>query len=281
MGNTIDWGQAAVNNTIGFGDGAENNTIGWGDIQADSWSPETNLTGTGSTPAWSNTLSTTFGGLDDYVDCGDNNNLSFGDGVSDSPFSISAWIKMTDEIRFKIVSKKGANQEYQFVTTGGGGVALYLYDNSTGARISRYGASQSAHRNTWIHVCATYDGSSSSTGIKCYVNGVQNDVWASNSGTYTAMENTVQSVEIGREGSYYAEGNIDEVSLFDSELSASDVTSIYNLGVPNDISAMSGLVSYWRMGDNDVSPIIKDVVGGNNGNMRNMSAANFVTDVPT
>ena len=60
MGNTIDWGQAAVNNTIGFGDGAENNTIGWGDIQADSWSPETNLTGIGGTPAFANTYSLLF-----------------------------------------------------------------------------------------------------------------------------------------------------------------------------------------------------------------------------
>ena len=281
MGNTIDWGQAAVNNTIGFGDGAENNTIGWGDIQSDSWSPETNLTGTGGTPAWSNTLSTTFDGVDDSVDVGDNNNLSFGDGVTDSPFSFSAWIKMIDEIRFKIVSKKGASQEYQFVTTGGGGVALYLYDNSTGARIARYGASLSAYRNTWIHVCATYDGSSSSTGIKCYVNGVQNDLYTSASGSYTAMENTIQSVEIGKEGSYYAEGNQDEVAIFNTELSQTNITDIYNLGTPNDISAMSGLVSYWRMGDNDVYPIIKDVVGGNNGNMRNMSSANFVTDVPT
>ena len=34
------------------------------------------------------------------------------------------------------------------------------------------------------------------------------------------------------------------------------------------------------MGDNDVYPIIKDVIGGNNGNMRNMSSANFVSDVP-
>ena len=76
-------------------------------------------------------------------------------------------------------------------------------------------------------------------------------------------------------------GNLDEVSIFNSELSQTDVTTIYNLGVPNDISAMSGLVSYWRMGDNDTYPTITDNVGSNNGTMKFMSAANFVTDVPT
>lgn len=45
MANTIDWGQAAVNNTNGFGKSATNNTIDFGEVCADSWSPETNLTG--------------------------------------------------------------------------------------------------------------------------------------------------------------------------------------------------------------------------------------------
>ena len=45
MANTIDWGQGAVNNTNGFGKAPTNNTIDFGEVCADSWSPETNLTG--------------------------------------------------------------------------------------------------------------------------------------------------------------------------------------------------------------------------------------------
>ena len=37
-----------------------------------------------------------FDGIDDYVDCGDSDTFSFGNGITDSPFSISAWIKMDD-----------------------------------------------------------------------------------------------------------------------------------------------------------------------------------------
>ena len=54
MANTIDWGQAAVNNTIDYGQGAIDNTINWGKSQTLSPSGETNITGTGGTPPFSN-----------------------------------------------------------------------------------------------------------------------------------------------------------------------------------------------------------------------------------
>ena len=43
-------------------------------------------------------------------------------------------------------------------------------------------------------------------------------------------------------------GLIDEVALWDSALSASDVTAIYNSGVPADLSSLSP-VNWWRFGD--------------------------------
>jgi hypothetical protein len=75
------------------------------------------------------------------------------------------------------------------------------------------------------------------------------------------------------------EWNIDEVSLFNSELSANDITSIYNSGVPNDIK-QSFALSWWRCGDGDTSPTLTDNgSGGNDGTMTNFTT--FSTDVPT
>jgi hypothetical protein len=48
----------------------------------------------------------------------------------------------------------------------------------------------------------------------------------------------------------FYEGLLDEISFFNSALSASDITSIYNSGVPADISTLNP-VGWWRMGDND------------------------------
>ena len=45
------------------------------------------------------------GGLD-YIDCGDSDNLSFGNGSTDSPFSISAGVKLDSlSLNNTIVSK--------------------------------------------------------------------------------------------------------------------------------------------------------------------------------
>jgi hypothetical protein len=85
MANTIGFGQAAVNNTNGFGQGA--------------------LTGGSS---FSNTKSIELDGIDDFVEVSDADNLSFGNGATDSAFSISAWIKIGQTTAQGIVNKYGS-----------------------------------------------------------------------------------------------------------------------------------------------------------------------------
>ena len=65
--NDIGWGQGAVNNDIGWGKGATNNDIDWGAIHADSPSNDTNLTGAGDTPSFTNTKSLIFDGVNDNL----------------------------------------------------------------------------------------------------------------------------------------------------------------------------------------------------------------------
>ena len=62
-----------------------------------------------------------------------------------------------------------------------------------------------------------------------------------------------------------------------------EITSIYNNGKPNDVSALgiSGLLNWWRMGDNDsgTGTTVTDQAGSNNGTLIN--AATFVADTPS
>ena len=44
-------------------------------------------------------------------------------------------------------------------------------------------------------------------------------------------------------------GLIDEVAFWDKALSASEAADVYNGGVPGDLSSMSNLTNWWRMGD--------------------------------
>jgi len=277
MAVTNDWGQGSKENTIDWGQGAIDNTIDWGKSQTLSASGETNITGASD---YTNTKSILLDGVDDYVSCGDADNLSFGDGSSDSPFSISAWIKPDVTSRFRLIFKYGSTlKEYFMQIAGGGKLQVALKDSINGGSIGRNG-NTTIPTASWSHVVMTYNGSGSATRIKVYLNGVLDNGSTTGSGSYTAMSNTSEPLEIGRFSASYADGHIDEVAVFNTELSASDITTIYNSGVPNDLTGTSGLVSWWRMGDGDTAPNITDNgPGGNNATMNNFST--FSTNVPT
>ena len=78
----------------------------------------------------------------------------------------------------------------------------------------------------------------------------------------------------------FLQGKMDEIALFNSELSSSDVTSIYNSGGPDDLASLSP-VGWWRMGDNNSgsgTTITDQGSGGNDGTLNN--GPTFSTDVP-
>ena len=261
MANTIGFGQAAVNNTIYYGQGATDNTINWGKSQTLSPGGETNITGAGGTPAFTNTLSTSFDGIDDYVDISNAITL-----VGD--FSISAWIKPSNTTdTYNMILSCGSVAPYFAVRTGG---KLHFYLSAsyeTGAGVIQ--------PNVWSHVAVTR----TSGVLQLYTNGV------AFSGTST-QSNVIgsQTYNIGRyspTSGFPFTGNIDETSIFNTALTQTDITNIYNSGVPTSLSTYSSLISWWRMGDGSTFPTINDETGSNNGTMTNMSASNFVTDVPT
>ena len=220
-------------------------------------------------------------GVDDFVQVADADNLSFGNGSTDSPFSISAWIKIGQTTTQGIVSKYGTNnvtREYLFQITAS---KIKLTLIASGGATNFATGNTALSLNTWHHVAVTYDGSGGSTaynGITLYVNGVAETPTTGGS-AYTAMTNTVTDVEIGRYSSRELNGAMDEVAIFSSELSQSDITAIYGSGVPASLASYSPL-SWWRCGDGDTAPTLLDNgSGGNDGTMTNFST--FSSDVPT
>jgi hypothetical protein len=126
--------------------------------------------------------------------------------------------------------------------------------------------------NTWFHVTATHEAGSD----KLYVNG---SLEASGSASNFSTTDTA-NLRIGSSSifGFYHQGLIDEVAFFNSALSASDITSIYNGGVPNDISSLSP-VGWWRMGENDGgtgTTITDQGSGGNDGTLINTASPNGI-----
>ena len=226
-------------------------------------------------PPTFNILSTAFDGIDDYVDCGDNDNLSFGNGVTDSPFSISTWINIGNTKTRGAVSKYGSSGAEWLFYMVGGSVRFLLNDTINASNIFATG-STSLTLNTWYHVAITYDGSGLS-GINIYVDGVLETLATGGSG-YVAMSNTNQPVEIGKYSTLEFLGKVDEVAVFNSELSQGDITAIYGSGTPSSLSSYSSLVSWWRFEGTGLTAIDSGT-GGNNGTLENGVIRS--TDVPT
>ena len=89
------------------------------------------------------------------------------------------------------------------------------------------------NENEWIHVCGTYDGrggTSANAGIKLYVNGDSKTTTTFDGGTYVSMENQGADLHIGKYTTYVGTGIMDELMIYNKELSATEVSKNYKHG---------------------------------------------------
>jgi hypothetical protein len=174
-----------------------------------------------------------FDGSSGYINIPDTDELSFGDGATDDPFSISAWIKHQGSSTGAIVVKgeytTSWTREYGLFSTSTVGLnSLVSVSDDSGKKRAYSGVS--LIDNTWHHVVSTYSG----TGYPIlYVDGVRVSTTNETIGTYTAMSNTDSALQIGRQRSdsgdnVYFNGSIDEVKIFNHSLSAEQILNLFN-----------------------------------------------------
>jgi|GEM_PF-2445010 len=157
-----------------------------------------------------------FDGSGDFIQIADNDALSFGNGGTDSAFSVSAWIQ-GDTASAEIVGKNwlpAHGGEWDFWIHSDGHLGLTLDDSNRDTIGQETVATVSG---SWQHVMATYDGSNTSVGINLYIDGVAQALILDNDGVYDGMSNTTAPVTIGTfDGggtSYDVDGQIDEVRI--------------------------------------------------------------------
>lgn len=199
--------------------------------------------------------SLSFDGTGDYINCTDNDMFSFGNGTTDSPFSISTWVNMTTVTNFVPIAKDSSGAREWTIRMVSGQVHFYIIDNSVADGYIGRKNSSSPSANTWFNLVCTYDGSASASGIRIYLDGVRvDDADYIGTGTYVAMENTsaIVSIAMQQNGSVSQPGNIDETAIFNTELTSAQILEIYNNGRPKDLSTFSGTAptSWWRLGEN-------------------------------
>lgn len=154
----------------------------------------------------------------------------------------------------------------------------------------------------WHHFVFIYDSSKTDADdiAKLFIDGSRVTAFAGKTISTTnkyfynqATESSRSNVYIGRDNEgYYFNGNIDEVSFWNTSLSDADAATLYNSGKPGDISKISSYatncIAYWRMGDNagdtwDGSNwTIKNVAGTTTENLvsSNLTQPSIELDVP-
>ena len=177
--------------------------------------------------------------------------LSFGNGTVDSPFSIAAWIFVTAYTSAqRILSKwkSGSNREWAFYLDSDEKLVLTLSDESADANISA--TSDDVLAAGWHFVACTYTGQTE-TGttaanlITLYVDGSSVSSAKVNSASYDAMENGTNKVVIGASyntgGSlaFFFQDKIDNVILFDAEITSAAISALYNGGAGREVLTSS------------------------------------------
>jgi hypothetical protein len=225
------------------------------------------------------------------------------DAVSDpglSVYTMSFWLKTSQSTFAFLVGGFGGgtgagayrNESGIRINNGTGRFLEYQDYNTGGSNRIMAGnlVSGDVNDGAWHHFAMVYVPSGYTTttgtasgngeGFKLFLDGTRVDTTLVGS---FDLPTTVPEFKVGREGRralYFYNGLIDELAIFGSSLSDSDVTAIYNSGTPADLSSYSPTL-WWRMGDNDGgtgTTITDQGSGGTNGTLTN--GPTFATDIP-
>ena len=203
-----------------------------------------------------------FDGSDDYINAGDSDSFSFGNGTTDSPFSVSFWTKLnsvsgTQPFLSKDTGSPNREWAISIFSDSTNRVRIFL-KNQGGDSQQSIDSSTALTIDVWYHITTTYDGrggSNAADGLNIYINGILDTPNNITYGTYTAMSNTSAPVYIGKYSSSQINGQIDAVSIFNYALSSSQITTLYgssSTGIGNPMSLSPKPVAYYPLGDQDV-----------------------------
>ena len=244
---------------------------------------------------WTDGESVVFDGVNEYIRVGDVSELSF---ERTDAFSISVWFRTTSTEVITFAAKRQQQPSSPYTYRG---ISLVMRNEDirfdlTSTNPSNYLACLATKTpgqysdGNWHHIVATYDGSSTFAGCMVYMDASPMTM-VDGGGTLSQTLLNAQPFNWGARGGgpgsvlkKFFDGNLDEGSVWATELSADQVTELYNGGSPTDLTthpAAADLVHWLRMGDDDTYPTLIDhSTNSNDGTMTSMEAEDIVSDSP-
>lgn len=157
-----------------------------------------------------------------HIDVGD-----FADFERTDKFSYCAWVNLPGKDAATVISRMddaAAHRGFDLLLTGGKLTAHLVHHWPDNALHVQTKAEFPV--NEWLHVCATYDGSSQGEGFKLYVNGKLQEAEITNK-HLSETTRTAKTLRIGRRTSGAPlKGMVDDVKIFNRELSADEVAAV-------------------------------------------------------
>lgn len=214
-----------------------------------------------------------FDGTNDYVSIPDNDVLSFGNGTSDSPFSVEFWMSLDFQGTGTFISKRVGGEDEWEIIMNGSQLVVFLRDDSTTGFISA--STPGLSIGQWYHVTVVYDGSGSHTGIQIYLDGIPSIFNAHTSGSYTAMENGTSPVEIGITNNTGTplDGKMDELRIWNKALTMAEVQAQMFESLTG---SETGLVSYYTFNESTGTTLDDNSANSNTGTLINMDDTDWV-----
>jgi len=219
-----------------------------------------------------------FDGVDDYIEGTSPTGIT-------TAISISIWVKTTTlgATQWLISEDRtsGSSRDWTVLLNSSNKIQFIIWNtDGSSTQIIRSTALEVQDDN-WHHVFCTYDGTSNVDGMKTYIDG--GNLESATAGSTGIRNGSIYPICIGsvQQGAgYFYTGLIDEVAVWDN---VQDVSTIWNSGVPNDISSLNPLFWY-RMGDdatyNGTDWNVPDQAGTNDGTSDNMDLSALSNDAP-
>lgn len=251
---------------------------------------------------WTDGYSVLFDGVDEYAEV---TSPSFqGDTAASNGRTFSCWFKLNGTATTNQIASFGGpayGPTYHGFWTLLGRVNGANYNLRVQSRIqngSSFAPTQltsltttSLSAGTWYHLVYT---TTSAQAMAAWINGVSQTMtvdsgsaighWFGDLGITGTRKFVVGTAyNDGTYSSNYLNGYLDEVTMWNKNISASEVAELYNSGSPVDptgVSFAANLDSYWRMGDGDTYPTLTDSANGDDLTMVNMESGDIQTDVP-
>ena len=166
-----------------------------------------------------------FDGINDYVEI--QNQIQFD---QTDPFTLSSWVKSPKVGDNQIINNENSSYTgYRLNINGPANIEIGLrglfFDDIAIETLN------SIRTNTWYHIVGTYDGTSNASGMKIYINGVEESTnILSNSLISSTLSNQTTILGIRRISPPPDpfNGNIANVQIYNRALSATEILQNYN-----------------------------------------------------